>query len=518
MNFKELLLPLTLALLTSWAIQHFFFNKSTDDQQEQVKSGQSFVAPKTKQELKPINTEIDFIDNERVIPSQYAQVETKGAHLIFSTDGASLERLEFKKMSGCPGCPLSTITPPAQTEKETRCFLVALNQNTPYYYELAERVDNDASVVLTYKAALSNGTIQKKFTVYKETYKIDLELKIALKNAENMQIEPRIFFPSPVVKQLTDDVVSGIVANEKGSLEKKTLDSLSLGQGWFSPAVFGSDDRYFIHAMVDDAQNFVQRAYYKFTDKNKLISILEGTVVDQQAGEWKISFYFGPKEGQALAAVDPRLEQTLDYAGILAPISKFLLYVLKLLYSFFKNFGLAIIALTVLVKLVLLPFTYKAEESMQKRTEFDKKLRYIQQKYKNEPEILAREKAELIQKYGMPGLSGCLPLLLQFPIFIALSRVLSSAIELHQAQFAWIPDLSARDPYYILPLITAVSMMLQSLTMSGVDPKQRISAIVMGLVIGAVTVNLAAGLSLYICTFTVLGVVQTKILKMFKRS
>ena len=300
------------------------------------------------------------------------------------------------------------------------------------------------------------------------------------------------------------DVIASIVSNEKGSIDKTVRDRLALDQGWFAPTLFGTDDRYFVHAMVEDQSKFIQRAYYKFTDKTMLFSVLEGPSVSQKAGglccnQWQLSFYFGPKEGQAFALVDERLEQTLDYSGILAPISKFLLYILKWLYSYFKNYGVAIILLTILVKLLLLPFTYRAEESMQKRTEFDKKLRYLQQRYKDDPDTLARERAELIQKHGLPGLGGRLPLLLQLPIFIALSRVLSSAIELYNAPFVgWIHDLSAKDPYYILPMVTALSMIAQSFTMPTNDPKQKVSTIVMGMVIGAVTASLAAGLSLYI--------------------
>ena len=81
--------------------------------------------------------------------------------------------------------------------------------------------------------------------------------------------------------------------------------------------------------------------------------------------------------------------------------------------------------------MLLLPFTFKSEDSMEKRKEFDKKLRHLQQKYKHDSQALSREKAELIRKNGMPGLGGCLPLFLQLPIFLALARVLSSSIELY---------------------------------------------------------------------------------------
>jgi len=520
MNFKDLLLPLTLAMLTTWGVHYFFFNKTTTSDEE-VRSGQSFIAPKAKKELNPLNSEVNFSDVKRPKPSLLSEVQTDGAVLVFTTDGATLESLTFKHVYNCPGCPMQTIEMPAETEKENRAFLLALGNETPYYYDLINRQDLDDKIQLTYQADFQDGRIEKKFTVYKDSYKIDLAIKVESKKAQEEKLEPRIFFPSPSVPALkTNDAIFAIMSNEKSSIEKISTDKLNVEQGWFAPRIFGADDRYFVHALVDDQQSFVQRGYFKFSDKNKLVAILEGPAVGKTpTNEWKLSFYCGPKEVASFAKVDARLEQTLDYSGIFSPISKFLLYVLKLLYSYLKNYGLAIIALTILVKLVLLPFTYRAEEGMQKRAEFDKKLKYVQQKFKHDPEMLAHERAELIKKHGMPGLSGCLPLLLQLPIFIALSRVLSSAIELYRAPFfGWIHDLSASDPYYVLPVITGLGMLMQTATMAGNDPKQKIPSVVMALVIGAVTANLAAGLALYICTFNILGIVQTKALKFFKRS
>jgi YidC/Oxa1 family membrane protein insertase len=520
MNFRDLLLPVTLALITTFAIQYFFFGGSGTA--EQAQSGQSFTAPKTKQELKPRNTEVDFIDAARDKEAVVTKIETKGARMTFSSDGAILDQLEFKQVS-CGAGSLSTIVPSSDTEKENRSFMLAFNEKTPYFYSLTNKVETDDRIELTYQAMHENTVVEKKFVVYKNTYKIDLDIKLTGLKEDKLQ-DIRIFWPSPDVKALgKDDLISAIANDEKGSIIKIALDKIDIEQGRFAPTLFGTDDRYFVHAMVEDTSQFVSRAYHKMAGKTQLISILEGPSAssvkkDATEAQWKISFYFGPKEEGALSAVDPRLEQTLDYSGWLAPISKFLLYILKLLYSFFLNFGLAIIALTILVKLVLLPFTYRAEESMKKRAEFDKKLRYIQQKFKDNPDQLAQERAELIQKYGMPGLGGCFPLLLQLPIFVALSRVLSSSIELYRAPFFWIPDLSARDPYYILSILIVVAMAAQALTGQGVDNKQRISTLVMSLVVGAVTTSLAAGLSLYICTFTLLGVLQVPLMKWFKRS
>lgn len=524
MNFRDLLLPVTLALITTFAIQYFFLGGPGT--QEQTQSGQSFTAPKNKQELKPRNIEVNFVDVTSDKGQEVTKIETKGARMTFTSYGAILDHLEFKQVS-CGAGSLSTILPSSDSQRENRCFMLAFNQKTPYFYSLANKTENEDKIELTYQANYENDIVEKKFIVYKNTYKIDLEIKITGAQAHEIQ-DIRILWPSPEVKALgKEDLIAAIANDEKGSIIKNPIEKFDIEQGRFAPTLFGTDDRYFVHAMIEDAQQFVDRAYYKLVDKSKLISILEGpSLVKAQQGkaqevgqaQWKLSFYFGPKEGAALNAVDPRLEQTLEYSGWLSPISKFLLYILKLLYSFLLNYGLAIIVLTILVKLVLLPFTYRAEESMKKRAEFDKKLRYIQQKYKENPDQLARERAELIQKNGMPGIGGCLPLLLQLPLFVALSRVLSSSIELYRAPFFWISDLSARDPYYILPICTALAMAAQAIFAQGSDSKQRLSTLAMALIVGAVTTSLASGLSLYICTFTLLGVLQVPLLKWFKRA
>lgn len=114
----------------------------------------------------------------------------------------------------------------------------------------------------------------------------------------------------------------------------------------------------------------------------------------------------------------------------------------------------------------------------------------------------------------MPGLLGCLPLLLQVPIFIGLQRVLTNAIELYKAPFLWIPDLSARDPYYILPALVGVGMAVQ-MAQTG-DARQRVANILIAIVVAAVTANLSAGLTLFICVSTFLGLAQTALQKAFK--
>jgi len=162
----------------------------------------------------------------------------------------------------------------------------------------------------------------------------------------------------------------------------------------------------------------------------------------------------------------------------------------------------------------MLPFSIKAEKGMKQRLEFQKKLEYLQSKYKHDKAALARERAELIRKNGMPGLGGCLPLLLQVPIFFALSNLLRSSIELYRAPFMfWIKDLSAPDPYYVLPAFMSLAMLGQAFT---VDPKQRFMMVIMALIFGPLFATFPAGLALYIAASIGLGVIQSFIIKRFK--
>ncbi len=509
MNLKDIILPLGLAILTVWGINYFFGGaRAGKDGQSAASSGQIFVAPKERQELSPLNKEVDFVDVKSSQAPVITEIETTGALYQFSTEGASLERLEFKRRRGDV---LATIYPVSPTEREQRCFLIALPEKTPYYYTLVDQKTNNTVHELVYRAETDQVVIQKKYSVYADTYKIDLEVTIQPKQKElSTGIAPRVFFPAPVMPDVAKDVISAVYNNQKGSLEKTASESLNVQQGWFAPSLFGLEDRYFVHALVADPSGFARRAYYTTTEKARLTAILEAPAVTTDT-TWKLSFYFGPKEQEAFALVDKRLDQTLDYSGIfLGPFAWVLLFLLKLLYSFVHNYGVAIILLTLLIKLILLPFTFRSDEAMKKRAEFDKKLRYLQQKYKEDPDMLARERAELVKKHGMPGLAGCLPLLIQFPIFIALSRVLSGSIEMYRAPFCcWIRDLSVPDHYYVLPLLLVISMIMQALT---ADKSQRFTLLAMALLFGAITANLAAGLTIYILMNTVLTVLQTYVI------
>lgn len=508
MNIRELLVSIAIAIAISWGVQTYFFPEKNSSNQPSW----TFSAQKTVQEQKPLNKEIDFIEAKRPHTVVTTDLELSWGRVTFTTEGASLDSLEFVHSIDGKSHPLRTIFPVDETERDNRCFLLALEQETPYFYTLVEKRELDDSIELEYQVESSTALITKTYRVSRSKSQIDLVVGIESKTGE--AVVPRIFFPSPILIDLGDrDVVSAVTITHDGVFSKIDRVNIEDEKGWVQPTLFGSQDSYFVHALVEDAHHFANRAYYLVKGKYGIFSILEGPSV-QEKQEWTLSFYMGPKEHGMMMLVNPNLEKTLDYSGILAPLSRALLAILKWLNKYVFNYGLAIILLTLLIKLLLFPLTIKSEKSTRQAKELQKKLAYLQQKYKDDPDRLAIERAEFIKKHGMPGLGGCLPLLIQAPIFFAISRVLNTSVELYQAPMAWISDLSASDPYYILPAIIAISMLCR---VPSVDSSQRFSIVLMALVFGAFATKFSAGLALYLAAGTLIDIVQTNVVGIFKR-
>jgi YidC/Oxa1 family membrane protein insertase len=511
MDIKKFLLPLSLALLTTWAIQYFIMNRSESASTQEVRSGQTFLAPQSPLEAQPLNRTINPIETTPHGAAKLTQIETDYATYQFSSAGACLEQLTIKHRVNDHITQMPTLQQGPAMKLENQCFLIALSRQTPYNYSLVNEQKVDGGHQLTYVVETNQATIQKQFFVHQSSYQVDLAITITPKE---QPVQARLLFSAPYMPDIKDDTISGIVNDYKGSILKEARTKLDLNKGWLMPTLFGSENRYFVNVLIADQQKFSQRAYYLLDGSQNLISVLESAPTAQQS-TWSLSFYFGPKQEEAIRAVDPRLEQTLEYSGWLAPLSRLLLMVLKYLYEFVHNYGWAIILMTVLINLLLLPLNFKSVQHAKKSAEIQKKIAYLEQRHKGNPELLNQEKAALVTKNGMAMIGGCLPKLIQLPIFFALSRVLSNSLELYKAPFLWIPDLSARDPYYILPGILFVSMLFQPSPTN--DPNQRFMMIGMALLFSAFAVNFSAGLCLYILIGAILTIAQMNIQQILSR-
>jgi YidC/Oxa1 family membrane protein insertase len=222
------------------------------------------------------------------------------------------------------------------------------------------------------------------------------------------------------------------------------------------------------------------------------------------------SLFVGPKLQAQLEETGPRLELVADY-GALTIISRPLFILLSWVYDFVGNWGLAIIIVTFLIKLAFYRLTASSGRSMAKMRALAPRIKAIQERYKDDREQLGRQMMEIYKREKINPLAGCLPILIQIPVFLAFYWVLLESVEMRQAPFVgWITDLSVRDPYFILPVIMGAAMFLQFKLqpMPSADPVQQKIFAFMPVIMAATMVMFPSGLVLYWLTNTVLSILQ----------
>jgi len=217
--------------------------------------------------------------------------------------------------------------------------------------------------------------------------------------------------------------------------------------------------------------------------------------------------YLGPKEIRALKALGIGAEGLVDF-GFFAIIAKPLLWFLKLTHLFTKNFGLDIIILSILIKIIFLPLTQISMRSMKEMQKVQPEMNRLRQQFKNDKARLQQEIMLLYKRRKINPMSGCLPMLIQIPVFIALYNALQNSIEMRHAPFIlWIRDLSAKDPIYITPLVMGATMVIQQkMTPTAADPAQAKIFMLMPIMFTFLFLNFPSGLVLYWLVNNVLSI------------
>ncbi|HMN46331.1 MAG TPA: membrane protein insertase YidC [Povalibacter sp.] len=222
------------------------------------------------------------------------------------------------------------------------------------------------------------------------------------------------------------------------------------------------------------------------------------------------ALFVGPKLQDQLAATGPELQRTADY-GKLTIISQPLFWLLSKVHNFVGNWGLAIIIVTFLIKLVFYKLTAASGRSMAKMRNVAPRIKAIQERYKDDREQLGRQMMEIYKREKINPLAGCLPILIQIPFFLAFYWVLLESVEMRQAPFfGWITDLSTRDPFFILPVLMGGAMFAQFKLqpMPSADPMQAKIFAFMPVIMAGTMAWFPAGLVLYWLTNTLLSIAQ----------
>jgi YidC/Oxa1 family membrane protein insertase len=261
-----------------------------------------------------------------------------------------------------------------------------------------------------------------------------------------------------------------------------------------------TEGKYFIAALIPETPptSVVSRA----VAPNNVVSAL----VAPPGGELRYTLYAGPKDYRRLKAFDVNLQENIDFGWFMFGSWSFVRLLAEPMFLLLTtidravgNYGVSIILLTLLIKTVFIPLTHKSYRSMKAMQAIQPQVKALQEKYKNNKEKLSRETMALYREHKINPLGGCLPMFVQIPFFIAFFNILYTTIELRHTPFmGWITDLSAKDPYYILPVIMGISMFVQQKVQpTTMDPKQARLMMFLPVVFTFFFMNFPAGLVLY---------------------
>ena len=405
-----------------------------------------------------------------------------------------------KKYRDDEGANLKLLDPVAVKPLEIRFSDAALNEEAfkiPYEASSVALDTQNAPATITLTQNLTDSTVVKEITFYTDGH-YDLHIKTS---------KPVDYFLTTGARPIADTsmymLVKGALVKGSDGIITTIEDGDAAGDETFNNALFAAAiDRYYASVLYDLKKGLnVTVARDKGDDplifvKGESDSVLQG--------------YIGPKEYSTLKALSPELTDVIEY-GWFTFLSKPFFTVIVWIYGFVGNWGWAIILFTLLVKIILFPLSYKGMMSMQKLKDLAPKMKELKAKYGKDPQKMNAKMMEMYKKNGANPMGGCLPMLLQIPVFFALYRVLLNADELQGAPWIlWIQDLSRMDPYYVLPVLMGASMYFQQkITPSNItDPLQEKIFKFFPVIMTVFFVTFPSGLVLYWLTNNILSIGQ----------
>ena len=365
----------------------------------------------------------------------------------------------------------------------------------------------DSPQTVTLTQDLGDLVIEKVITInpdmtYQATIKVNKPIHYVISNGMRPNADSQSY------------VFHGVVLkNVNGKLEKiEDGDAKDAGENFNDSLFVASVDRYY--ASILFSPNISKDEVLPTVTIGAFGKGLPRPFINISSQEQTLMGYIGPKDHRALEKIDKHLVSVVEY-GIITFFAKYIFILLDLIHGYVGNWGVAIIFITILIRIILFPLTLKGMVSMQKLKDIAPKMKEIQQKHKGDPQKMQAAMMELYKKHGANPFGGCLPLVLQIPVFFAIYRVLYNAVELKNAPFAlWIHDLSVMDPYFVLPVLMGISMYVQqSLTPSTfTDPMQAKVFKWLPVIFTIFLITFPAGLILYWTINNVISIIQQMVI------
>lgn len=401
--------------------------------------------------------------------------------------------------------PLSIATSNVAADKALREGLYAIETD----FTTLDDTHPVGHATLRFEDAASGLNVQKRLTFHHDSYLVDVELTIGgLTDAYDVVLGTNFG-----IVEWGDGFIGliGSASLVDGKVEKETPDNELERKG--SVQWVALQDKYFLSVLMPQGGT----AALVKKEGDKLVSSSVRMPPSRTSASGQLQLYAGPKEYDTLRSLNVGLEDTIDFGwfifgswSVVKAVAKPIFYVLRFINDYTHNYGVTIILLTMGIKMLFVPLQYKSYKSMKQMQVIQPKVLALQEKYKDDRDKLNKELIKLYRDHKVNPVGGCLPMVLQMPVFVALFNILYMTIDLRQAPFVgWITDLSVQDPYYVLPIIMGATMVIQQkITPTTMDPTQAKIMLVLPVFMTFLFINFPAGLVLYWLTNNVLTIGQ----------
>ncbi len=445
---------------------------------------------------------------------------------VFHSSGAVLQSFELtshQEVSGPNSLPLNLVSEEA---KLISPMGLLLNGQPSWNKGLWAVSSSDISLEagqqnsLVFEGQMDGVNIRRELSFDAGTYLIDE--KVTLSAPKGTAYIARIAYTLAATAYSPESSYDPmkIAWDMEGSFDENTDVDTLVEEGFVENGALywgGIMNNYFLSAVAPASKQGALKARIQNDVWRLAVETTPVTLTGGESVTQSVSWWYGPKEQELLALAPNELEKALHF-GFFGVVSKPLLWCLQFFYNFVGNWGIAIILLTICIKALFWPLTQKSYKSMEQMKRIAPLMEEVKKKHAGSKEDMSREMMQLYKTYNVNPMSGCLPIVIQLPVFIALYQALLNANSLRHAEFItylpftnilWLSDLSVQDPLYITPLLMGATMFLQQWLSPAVgDPTQRKIMLLMPVIFTFMFLSFPSGLVLYWLVNNILSIAQ----------
>jgi len=493
---KRALIAVAISFVILFIYQYFFIKPEP----QQVQKKTEVVKKEEPAPEKPAELSVP---PKSTAEEKEIKVETEFYSAIFTTRGGTLKHYELKKYKDKDGKNVVLLKSPGLEPPLSIGSTDKFNLSDADFHTSGKDITLDKDKMsdsLIFEYADSGLSVRRTFTFHSNDYRIDVKDEVS--GLPDYWITIGTDFGIYDSKDKSSHIGPVLLTGTKRVEPKlKEAESYRDDLKWIA-----QEDKYFFTALVPVTKVDEARVW-KMKDSS-VIAFMSKVRTNE------FILYAGPKEYDRLKALHVGLEHIIDF-GFFSVLAVPLFWTLKLFYNFLGNYGWAIVLLTILIRIPFIPLVNKSQKSMKKLQELQPRMAEVREKFKKDPQRMQREMMDLYKKYKVNPLGGCLPIILQIPVFFALYKILMIAIELRGAPFMlWLKDLSAPDTLFghipawfpliggfaigPLPILMGATMIVQQrMTPTSMDPAQNRIMMFMPIIFTFLFLNFATGLVLY---------------------